>query len=138
MQSAGQSLLKTVGRVVSRAQELTSLQADLFESETAYLLVFDAPGAAPGDVQVRFQDGAVDVRIDRFREFREGYDMRIPGRGLALDGRVRLPRDAAVDAEEATAVLQDDGTLHVTLPKETEAAPATGAQPEQISIDSEH
>ena len=116
-ESVGNSVVERVGRAMSRAQERTPLPVDLLESEDAYLAVFDAPGARTTDVQVQYNDGAVEVRIDRFRGFHEGFEMRYPGRGLSLDGRVELPDDARVDAEAATATLQDNGTLHVRVPK---------------------
>lgn len=115
--SLGGALLERVGRTASRVQEARPLRADLLEDDGAYLAVFDAPGATVSDVQVRFKDGKVLVRIDRFRERREGYEMRFPGRGLSLDGRVRLPRDAVVDPEAATATLRANGTLEVRVPK---------------------
>ncbi len=59
----------------------------------------------------------MEVRIDRFRDFHEGYEMRFPGRGLALDGSVTLPSDAAVDPETAQATLESNGTLHVRVPR---------------------
>lgn len=116
-ESLGSTVLESVGRAMGRAQERTSLPVDLLESDDAYLAVFDAPGATGRDVQVQYHDGAVEVRIDRFRGFYEGFEMRYPGRGLALDGRVELPADARVDAEAATATLTDDGTLQVRVPK---------------------
>ena len=115
--SVGGAVLERVGRTASRLQEARPLRPDLLEDDDAYLAVFDAPGSTASDVQVRFKDGKVLVRIDRFREHREGYDLRYPGRGLALDGRVRLPRDAAVDADAATATLRANGTLEVRVPK---------------------
>jgi len=128
-ESVGNSVVERVGRAMSRAQERSPLPVDLLESEDAYLAVFDAPGAQTTDVQVQYNDGAVEVRIDRFRGFHEGFEMRYPGRGLSLDGRVELPDDARVDAEAATAALQDNGTLHVRVPKrETES--------EEIDVDS--
>ncbi|PSP51438.1 molecular chaperone Hsp20 [Halobacteriales archaeon QH_3_68_24] len=116
-ESVGNSVVERVGRAMSRAQERTPLPVDLLESEDAYLAVFDAPGTQTTGVQVQYDDGAVEVRIDRFRGFHEGFEMRYPGRGLSLDGRVELPDDARVDAEAATATLQDNGTLHVRVPK---------------------
>ena len=116
-ESVGNSVVERVGRAMSRAQERTPLPVDLLESENAYLAVFDAPGTQTTGVQVQYDDGAVEVRIDRFRGFHEGFEMRYPGRGLSLDGRVELPDDARVDAEAATATLQDNGTLHVRVPK---------------------
>lgn len=115
--SISAAVLERVGRAASRLQESSPLPADLLESDEAYLVVFDAPGATASDIQVRFRDGAVLLRIDRFREFYEGFEMRFPGRGLSLDGRVELPADAAVDAEAATATLRGNGTVEVRLPK---------------------
>ncbi len=106
-----------VGRAASKVQESRPIPADLLESEDAYLVVFDAAGATGSDVQVRFVTDAVLVRIDRFRDFHDGFDMVFPGRGMSLDGKVELPSDAKVEANEATATLTDSGTLRVTVPK---------------------
>jgi HSP20 family molecular chaperone IbpA len=111
------AVLERVGRGMSRMQERKPLPYDLLESDDAYLVVFDAPGTTRSDMQVRFLDGEVQVRIDRFRDFYEGFEMRFPGRGLSLDGSATLPDDAAVDADEATATLSDNGTLRVEIPK---------------------
>lgn len=118
--SAVQSLMERVGRGVSRVQERKPLPYDLLESEDAYLVVFDAPGVEPSDVQVRFVDGEVQVRADRFRSFHEEFETRFPGRGLALSGRAQLPPDAVVDAEGADATLGENGTLEVRIPKESD------------------
>jgi len=116
-EAVGDRVFETVGRAMARAQERRGLGADLLESDDAYLAVFDAPGAPGSNVQARYEDGAVIVRVDRFRDHREGFEMRFPGRGLALDGRVELPPDASVDPAGATATLGDNGTLHVRIPK---------------------
>lgn len=116
--SVGNAVFQRVGRAASKVQETRPLPADLLESDDAYLVVFDAPGATGSDVQVRFADGAVLVRLDRFREFHEGYGMVFPGRGMSLDGRVELPPDAEVDANAASATLTDSGTLEVRVPKQ--------------------
>ncbi|MEM4781254.1 MAG: Hsp20 family protein [Halalkalicoccus sp.] len=120
--SVGNRVAESVGRVASRVQESRPLAVDLLESDEAYLAVFDAPGVAREDVEVRFVDGEVRIRLERFREFYDGFEMRLPGRGLSLDGGVRLPEGAAIDAEAATATLKDDGTLHVRIPKGEEEA----------------
>ncbi|QLG63265.1 Hsp20/alpha crystallin family protein [Halorarum salinum] len=121
LKSVGRSAVSTVvdriGRGMGKVQERTPLPYDLLESADAYLVVFDAPGATRSDVQVRFHEGAVEVRVDRFRDFREGFEMRFPGRGLALDGRAELPPHASVDASAASATLTDHGTLRVRVPK---------------------
>lgn len=118
------TLFETLGRAVGRAQERRPLPVDLLESDEQFLAVFDAPGAVSSDVQVRYEDGAIRVRVDRFRDFYEGFEMQFPGRGLALDGHARLPDDASVDPEGASAVLKDNGTLHVSLPKHDGDEPA--------------
>lgn len=116
-ESIRSGVLDGIGRAASRLQERRPLAFDLLESDDAFLAVFDAPGTEAADVQVRFEDGAVVVRVDRFREFFEGYDMRLPGRGMSLRGRAVLPEEASVDPDNATATLTDHGTLRVELPK---------------------
>ncbi len=106
-----------VGRAASKVQESRPIPADLLESEDAYLVVFDAAGATGSDVQVRFVEDSVLLRIDRFRDFHDGFDMVFPSRGMSLDGTVKLPSDAEVAAQKATATLTDSGTLRVTVPK---------------------
>jgi HSP20 family molecular chaperone IbpA len=128
-------VLENVGRAMGRAQERTPLPVDLLESEDAYLAVFDAPGAESGDVQVQYLDGAVEVRIDRFRGFHADFEMLYPGRGLSLDGRVELPEDAMVDADGATATLTDNGTLQVRVPK---VEVAEEAEEWETKTDTEH
>ena len=112
------AVLERVGRGVGRMQERKPLPHDLLESDDAYLVIFDAPGATRSDVQVRFVNGDVTVRVDRFRDFHEGFEMRFPGRGLSLNGSVTLPDEASVDAERANATLSDNGTLRILIPKD--------------------
>lgn len=131
-ESIGNVIFENLGRAAGRVQENKPLPADLLESDDAYLVVFDAPGATASDLQVRYVEDRVEVRLDRFREFYDDYDMRYPGRGLALDGSVTLPDDALVDPETASATLQSDGTLHVRVPK---VADATDEQADATETD---
>lgn len=117
-ESIGRTVLEGIGRASSRVQERKSLPVDLLESDDAYLVVFDAPGASAGDVNVEMMGRTLEVDIERFRGFHEGYDMRFPGRGLELHGKVDLPEDAEVDAEAADATVTKNGTLEVLIPKE--------------------
>lgn len=127
-ESVGDAVLTRAGRAAAAVQERRSLPVDLLERDDAYLAIVDAPGAVASDVQVRYTDGTVLVRIDRFREFHEGFQMRFPGRGLALGGEVELPEDAVVSAEHASATLTERGTLDVELPKvETAEIGVTGS-----------
>ena len=116
-ESVGRAVLSGIGRASSHVQERRPLPADLLESDDAYLVVFDAPGARAGDVDVRFEADTVTVRVDRFRDLHEDYEMRFPGRGLSLSGSVTLPESADVEAGGADATLTQDGTLEVLIPK---------------------
>jgi HSP20 family molecular chaperone IbpA len=134
--SMGSAVLKRVGRAASRLQEESPLSVDVLESTEEYLVVFDAPGAAASDVQVSYRDDAVLVRVDRFREFRDGFEMLFPGRGLTLEGEAALPDDAVVEPEEGRARLNDDGTLYVFLPKqEGSEAAESGETAESVDVD---
>lgn len=111
------SVLENVGRVAGRVQERRPLDADILESDDAYLVVVDAPGAQPEDIDVRYLDGRVQVNVERFREYREGFSMRFPGRGLSLRGSIALPEATDVDPATASATLDPSGTLQITIPK---------------------
>ncbi|MFW6320281.1 MAG: Hsp20/alpha crystallin family protein [Halohasta sp.] len=113
------TILEGVGRGIGQVQERKPLAYDLLETDEAYLVVFDAPGATKDDVQVRFMDNELEVRIDRFREFHEGFEMRFPGRGLTLSGSARFPDDASVTSASAdpSATITRSGTLQVRVPK---------------------
>lgn len=130
-ESAGDAVLSRLGRAAARLHERRGLPADVLESDDAYLVVFDAPGADRDDVAVRCDGGTVGVRVERYREPSEGFTMRFPGRGLSLVGVVDLPAEAAVDAEAASADLTREGELHVTLPK----VGAGGAAEEGSEVD---
>ena len=117
VEAVGSAVLSRAGRLSGRAQERHPLPSDLLESDDAYLVVFDAPDVDIENVQVKFAEGTVHVRIDRTREHREGFEMRFPGRGMTLDGHVDLPASASVDPDEATAKLTDTGVLRIEIPK---------------------
>jgi HSP20 family molecular chaperone IbpA len=116
-ESIGNAVLDGIGRAAATVQERTPLPADLLESDEAYLAVFDAPGAEATDVSVRFEQDTLEVRIERFRGFHEGFEMRLPGRGMTLTGSVTFPPEAAVDPGGAEATVTSTGTLHVRVPK---------------------
>lgn len=130
-ESLGSTVLDGIGRASARVQERKPLPVDLLESEESYLAVFDAPGVEAPDVQVRFENGVLHVRIDRFREFYDDYEMRLPGRGMSLDGEVALPEGASVNPSRSTATVGSNGTLRVELPKvePTESDADAGAEP---------
>lgn len=134
--AVGSAVLEGIGRTAGRVQEARPIASDLLESDDGYLVVFDAPGTTASDVQVRYKNGSVLVRIDRFRDHHEGFEMRFPGRGLALDGRVRLPHDALVDADQASATLRESGTLEIYVPKRsTGGTGGDGGPSDRIDVD---
>ena len=109
--------LERLGRGWSKMQERRPLSYDLLESDDAYLVVFDAPGVRGEDLNVTFLDHTVEVELDRFRDFYDGYEMLFPGRGVSLSGSADLPRDANVTPQGANATLARNGTLRVEIPK---------------------
>lgn len=138
-ESIGQTLYRQIGRVNSQIQKTRSLPVDLLENDDSYLVIFDTPGAEKDDVQVRYLDGTVRIRIDRFRTFYERCEMRFPGRSMELNGEVELPDDAIVDPDAATAHLSEVGTLKIDIPKPIDDEPAEAesetARAEEITID---
>ncbi|WP_435072989.1 Hsp20/alpha crystallin family protein [Halorubrum sp. HHNYT27] len=119
--SAVRRVFERVGRGWSKMQERRPLSHDLLESDDAYLVVFDAPGVRGEDLNVTFLDHTVEVELDRFRDFYDGYEMLFPGRGVSLSGSADLPRDANVTPEGANATLTRNGTLQVEIPKNDKA-----------------
>lgn len=116
--SAANAVLERVGRGVGKVQERKPLSYDVLESDDAYLVVFDAPGVTGEDVSVTFLDHTVEVRLDRFRDFYDGFEMVFPGRGLTLSGSAELPADADVTPQGANATLTRNGTVEVEIPKD--------------------
>jgi len=115
--SIGDTIFENIGRAAGRFQENRPSPPTMPESDDAYLVVFDAPGVTATDVQVRYVEDRLEVRIDRFprlpRRLRDGVS-----RPWTLARRQRhAPEGATVDTESATATLRDDGTLQVRIPK---------------------
>lgn len=126
--SVGSALYRQLGRANGRVQNHRSLPVDILENDASYRVVFDAPGAEPDDVQVRYLEGNVKIRIDRFRQFHEGYEMRFPGRGMSLSADAELPTDAVVDPDAGAARLSETGTLSVEIPKDSAVGDASEAE----------
>lgn len=113
----GETVIKRIGRNVSKLQETTPLATDVLESDDEFIVIVDAPGAEAADIQVGYKRRRIHIRIDRYRDHYDGFEMRYPGRGLSLEGTARLPRNAMVSPEESTATVTSTGTLRITLPK---------------------
>ena len=95
--------------------------ADLLESETAYLLVVDIPGATAETVDARVEGVRLVIEARRRKDVPEGFQYVREDRSLFLDAELPLPPDAAGSGAEAT---MDQGVLELRLPKEG-AAPET-------------
>ncbi len=88
--------------------------ADLLESETAYLLVVDLPGATAETVEVTVQGGRVNVEARREKDVGHEFRYLTEDRSLFLDAELPLPPDATEAGAEATV---ERGVLELRLPK---------------------
>lgn len=118
----GTALARGVGRVTSTVAGRRPTPVDILEGDDEWLVVFDAAGATASDVDLRFEEDAVHLEIERFRDHRPAFEMIYPGRPTSLRGQATLPEAAFVDPDEARAELREDGTLYVFLPKTGERA----------------
>jgi HSP20 family molecular chaperone IbpA len=93
--------------------------ADLLESDDAYLLVIDLPGASEQTVDVGVTDGRLEIEARREKDVPMEYSYLQEERSLFLDADLPLPPDATGAGAEATI---DRGVLELRLPKR-DAAP---------------
>lgn len=93
--------------------------ADLLESEDAYLLVVDLPGATAETVTVSATSGRIHIEARRVKDVPDGFEYTAEERSLFLDADLPVPGDAAVD--DATATVER-GVLELRLPKESTEA----------------
>jgi HSP20 family molecular chaperone IbpA len=88
--------------------------ADLLESDDAYLLVVDLPGASDETVDVSIADGRLEIEARREKDVPMDFSYLQEERSLFLDADLPLPPDATGAAAEATI---DRGVLELRLPK---------------------
>jgi HSP20 family molecular chaperone IbpA len=88
--------------------------ADLLESDDAYLLVVDLPGASDETVDVSIADGRLEIEARREKDVPMDFSYLQEERSLFLDADLPLPPDATGVAAEATI---DRGVLELRLPK---------------------
>ncbi|MFC4543041.1 Hsp20/alpha crystallin family protein [Halosolutus amylolyticus] len=87
---------------------------DLLESEEAYLLVLDVPGASADSLDLSIEEGRISIEARREKDLADDYDYVEENRSLFLDLEVPLPDDAAESESEAVV---ERGVLELTLPK---------------------
>lgn len=90
--------------------------ADLLESEEAYLLVIDLPGATEDTVDITLEDGRLNIEARRQKDVPHSFRYLTEERSLFLDAELPLPPDATgADAEGE----MEKGVLTIWLPKST-------------------
>ncbi|WP_254840757.1 Hsp20/alpha crystallin family protein [Natronomonas marina] len=88
--------------------------ADMLESDDAYLLVLDLPGASADTVDVTVKDGRLRVEARREKSIPASFRYVTEERSLFLDAELPLPPDATgADAEGDV----ERGVLRLRLPK---------------------
>ncbi|GAB7094461.1 Hsp20/alpha crystallin family protein [Halolamina litorea] len=87
--------------------------ADLLESESAYRLVIDLPGATADTTDLRTEGGRLHIEARREKSFDGAFDYVREDRPLFLDAEIPLPPDAGTEAEASMS----RGVLTVTVPK---------------------
>lgn len=93
--------------------------ADLLESDDAYLLVLDLPGATAETVEMNVDRGRLLIEARREKDLPAEYRYVSEDRALFLDAELPLPLDATGAGAEATMAR---GVLDIRLPKR-ESAP---------------
>ncbi|MFB6299788.1 MAG: Hsp20/alpha crystallin family protein [Halobacteriales archaeon] len=88
--------------------------ADLLESEDAYLLVIDLPGATAETTDITLKESQVRIEARREKAVPESFKYRREDRSLFLDVDLPIPPDATGDAADAT---MERGVLELRLPK---------------------
>jgi HSP20 family molecular chaperone IbpA len=90
--------------------------ADLLESDDAYLVVIDLPGATAETTDVRVESGRVTVETHRRKDVPSAFRYEREERPVILDAELPVPPDAT--GEDASASI-DRGVLELRLPKAT-------------------
>lgn len=93
---------------------------DFVAKDDSYELRVDMPGLKPEEIEIRLDDGRLDIRGESSskREEREGDYFLQERRSGRMERSITLPR--GIDPDGIDAVLSD-GVLTVTLPKTAEA-----------------
>jgi len=94
--------------------------ADLLESDEAYLLVIDLPGATAETVDVGVASGRLTIEARREKDLPTEFQYVEEDRSLFLDAELPLPPDATGAEAEGS---MNRGVLELRLPK-------AGATPE--------
>lgn len=91
--------------------------ADLLESDDAYLLVVDLPGATADTVDVTLDDNRLRIEARREKSLPTAFRYVTEERSLFIDAELPLPPD--VSGADADGDIEK-GVLTLQLPKSTE------------------
>jgi HSP20 family molecular chaperone IbpA len=96
--------------------------ADMLESEDAYLVVVDLPGATADTVEARVDNGRLRIEAQREKELPAEFRYVSEERSLFLDATLLLPPDATGQGAEGSI---ERGVLELRLPKRETTADET-------------
>lgn len=88
--------------------------ADLLESDDAYLVVIDLPGATAETTDIRVDAGRITIEAHRRKEVPSEFRYEREDRPVILDADLPVPPDAT--GEDASGSI-DGGILELRLPK---------------------
>jgi HSP20 family molecular chaperone IbpA len=93
--------------------------ADVLESDDAYLVVLDLPGATAETVEITVENSHVAIEARRAKNVDREFRFLSEERSLFLDVDLPLPPDA--DPDESTATIER-GVLELEVPKRAATA----------------
>lgn len=88
--------------------------ADLLETDDAYLLLLDLPGATPEETSVSTRDGVLHVVAHREKAMPDDATVVREERPQTLEVELPLPSDVLDEGASASIA---DGVMEVTLPR---------------------
>ncbi|MHB9285455.1 Hsp20/alpha crystallin family protein [Halobacteriales archaeon Cl-PHB] len=94
---------------------------DLLESDEAYLLVLDLPGATAESIDASVAGGMLQLEVQRRKDVDPAFDYVREDRSVFLDVEVPLPPDATGAGGEGRV---HRGVLELELPKRSATAGA--------------
>jgi HSP20 family molecular chaperone IbpA len=92
--------------------------ADLLESDDAYLVVIDLPGATAETTEISVETGRVTIEAHRRKDVPRAFRYEREERPVILDADLPIPPDAT--SEGASASIEQ-GVLELRLPKSGDA-----------------
>jgi HSP20 family molecular chaperone IbpA len=92
--------------------------ADLLESDDAYLVVIDLPGATAETTDISAREDRITIEARRRKDVPAGFRYEREERPVILDADLPIPPDATGDDASASV---DQGVLELRLPKADDA-----------------